>query len=95
VEQAWVEELREFIAIPSVSADPAHREDVLRAADWLAQLIKRSGGEAEVELMKGGRPAAGTATARGPSADTSINGFEFHPPGYDPKKCKTCGTAKK
>jgi hypothetical protein len=24
VEQSWLDELREFIAIPSVSADPAH-----------------------------------------------------------------------
>jgi len=48
MEQAWLEELREFVAIPSVSADPAHRDDVVRAADWLCDLIKRSGGEAEV-----------------------------------------------
>jgi acetylornithine deacetylase/succinyl-diaminopimelate desuccinylase-like protein len=48
VDAAWVEELREFIAIPSVSADPAHRDDVLQAAQWLTDLVKRSGGEAEV-----------------------------------------------
>jgi acetylornithine deacetylase/succinyl-diaminopimelate desuccinylase-like protein len=48
VDQAWLEELREFIAIPSVSADPAHRDDVLQAAQWLTDLVKRSGGEAEV-----------------------------------------------
>ena len=48
MEQGWLDELREFIAIPSVSADPAHRQDVLRAAEWLAEFIKRSGGEAEV-----------------------------------------------
>src|SRR5919202_3042939 len=48
MEQARLEELREFVAIPSVSADPAHREDVVRAAEWLADFVKRSGGEAEV-----------------------------------------------
>ena len=48
MDQAWVDELREFIAIPSVSADPAHRDDVLQAGQWLADLVKRSGGEAEV-----------------------------------------------
>jgi acetylornithine deacetylase/succinyl-diaminopimelate desuccinylase-like protein len=64
VEQAWLDELREFIAIPSVSADPAHREDVVRAAEWLADLIKHSGGEAEVtpfgdrELVIGEIPAS-------------------------------------
>jgi len=84
VEQAWVEELREFIAIPSVSADPAHREDVLRAADWLAQLIKRSGGEAEVtpfgerELVLGEIPA----NANGVGAPTVLvyGHFDVQPP---------------
>ena len=70
MEQAWLDELREFIAIPSVSADPAHRDDVVRAAQWLADLIKRSGGEAEVtpfgerELVLGEIPAnAGNGAA--------------------------------
>jgi len=70
VDQAWLEELREFIAIPSVSADPAHRDDVVRAAHWLADLVKRSGGEAEVtpfgerELVIGEIPAnAGNGSA--------------------------------
>lgn len=64
MEEAWVDELREFIAIPSVSADPAHRDDVLRAAQWLTDLVKRSGGEAEVtpfgegELVLGEIPAS-------------------------------------
>src|SRR5919108_683882 len=48
MEQAWLEELREFISIPSVSADPAHRDDVVRAAEWLAAFVKGAGGEAEV-----------------------------------------------
>lgn len=32
--------LSDFIAIPSVSTDPDHRDDVLRAADWLATELK-------------------------------------------------------
>lgn len=70
MEQAWLEELREFIAIPSVSADPAHADDVHRAAEWLADFVKRSGGEAEVmpfaerELVIGEIPAtAGNGSA--------------------------------
>jgi acetylornithine deacetylase/succinyl-diaminopimelate desuccinylase-like protein len=64
VGEAWLDELREFIAIPSVSADPAHRQDVVRAAEWLADLVKHSGGEAEVtpfgerELVLGEIPAS-------------------------------------
>jgi acetylornithine deacetylase/succinyl-diaminopimelate desuccinylase-like protein len=51
VEQTWVEELREFIAIPSVSADPAHLDDVRRAAEWVRDFVKRAGGEAELVPM--------------------------------------------
>ena len=84
MEQAWLEELREFIAIPSVSADPAHRDDVVRAAEWLSDLVKRSGGEAEVtpfgerELVIGEIPA----NAGNGSAPTVIvyGHFDVQPP---------------
>jgi len=46
-----LEELREFIAIPSVSADPAHQDDVRRAAEWVRDFVKRIGGEAELVPM--------------------------------------------
>jgi acetylornithine deacetylase/succinyl-diaminopimelate desuccinylase-like protein len=48
VEQAWLDELREFIAIPSVSADAAHQDDVRRAAEWVRDFVKRIGGEADL-----------------------------------------------
>jgi acetylornithine deacetylase/succinyl-diaminopimelate desuccinylase-like protein len=84
VEQAWLEELREFIAIPSVSADPAHRDDVKRAAEWLADLVKRSGGEAEVtpfgerELVLGEIPAS-TGNGRVPTV-LVYGHFDVQPP---------------
>ena len=43
-----LEELSELVAIPSVSADPAHKADVEAAAAWLADFVRRAGGEAEV-----------------------------------------------
>jgi acetylornithine deacetylase/succinyl-diaminopimelate desuccinylase-like protein len=48
VEETWASELAEFIAIPSVSAEPAHREDVKRAGEWVCELIRRIGGTAEL-----------------------------------------------
>jgi acetylornithine deacetylase/succinyl-diaminopimelate desuccinylase-like protein len=48
VDDAWRSELAEFIAIPSVSADPAHREDVKRAGEWVCDFIRRIGGTAEL-----------------------------------------------
>jgi acetylornithine deacetylase/succinyl-diaminopimelate desuccinylase-like protein len=84
VKQAWLDELREFIAIPSVSADPAHREDIVRAADWLAGLVKRSGGEAEVtpfgerELVLGEIPAS---KGNGSAPTVLVYGhFDVQPP---------------
>ena len=66
--EALVAELAELIAIPSVSADPAHAGDVARAADWVATRIAAVGGAVEIE-ERGGRPlvigevAAATAAA--------------------------------
>ena len=50
-----VAELAELIAIPSVSADPAHQADVAAAAAWVAERVRRAGGDAEV-IPWGERP---------------------------------------
>jgi acetylornithine deacetylase/succinyl-diaminopimelate desuccinylase-like protein len=43
-------ELAELIAIPSISADPAHAGDVLAAAEWIADRIRGAGGTADVVI---------------------------------------------
>jgi acetylornithine deacetylase/succinyl-diaminopimelate desuccinylase-like protein len=48
VDVAWVTELGDFIRIPSVSADPAHEADVVAAAEWVAEFVRRAGGTAEL-----------------------------------------------
>jgi acetylornithine deacetylase/succinyl-diaminopimelate desuccinylase-like protein len=48
MDQTWIDELQEFLAIPSVSADPAHREDVKHAGQWVCDFINRIGGDAEL-----------------------------------------------
>jgi acetylornithine deacetylase/succinyl-diaminopimelate desuccinylase-like protein len=64
MDETWQAELREFIAIPSVSADSAHREDVKRAGEWVCDFIRRIGGTAELtpfgerELALGEIPAS-------------------------------------
>jgi acetylornithine deacetylase/succinyl-diaminopimelate desuccinylase-like protein len=45
---AWLEELFEWLRIPSISADPAHAEDVRRAGEWLRDFVRAGGGEAEL-----------------------------------------------
>jgi acetylornithine deacetylase/succinyl-diaminopimelate desuccinylase-like protein len=48
IPSGWLEELAEFLAIPSVSADPAHAGDVARAGEWVAARVRDLGGSAEV-----------------------------------------------
>jgi acetylornithine deacetylase/succinyl-diaminopimelate desuccinylase-like protein len=48
LEQAWLEELEEFLRIPSVSADSAHSDDVRRACEWVCDFVRRAGGTADV-----------------------------------------------
>lgn len=53
---AYLEELIEFLRIPSVSTLAAHREDVRRAAQWTANRLRRAG-IADVQIMEtGGHP---------------------------------------
>ena len=84
MDEAWRAELAELIAIPSVSADPAHREDVKRAGEWVCDFIRRIGGTAELtpfgerELALGEIPASNGAT----NAPTVLvyNQFDVQPP---------------
>ena len=47
------EELCEFLRIPSVSADPSHRDDMRRAAEWVADQFRRLHLAAEVIATNG------------------------------------------
>ncbi len=46
---AWLEELYEWLRIPSISADPAHAGDVQRAGEWLRDFVRAAGGEAQIQ----------------------------------------------
>jgi acetylornithine deacetylase/succinyl-diaminopimelate desuccinylase-like protein len=45
--EGYLEELKEFLRIPSVSADPAHKGDVRRAAEFALQKMRDAGLAAE------------------------------------------------
>jgi acetylornithine deacetylase/succinyl-diaminopimelate desuccinylase-like protein len=45
---AWLEELFEWLRIPSVSADPAHRDDVRRSGEWVCDFVRAAGGTADL-----------------------------------------------
>jgi len=52
---SYEQHLRELVEIPSVSVDPARRDDVRRAAERAAELVRWAGGEASV-IETGGHP---------------------------------------
>ncbi|HZT54190.1 MAG TPA: M20/M25/M40 family metallo-hydrolase [Gaiellaceae bacterium] len=84
MDEAWRAELAELIAIPSISADPAHREDVKRAGAWVCEFIRRIGGRAELtpfgerELALGELPAS-TGSGEAPTV-LVYNHFDVQPP---------------
>ncbi|HSF62541.1 MAG TPA: M20/M25/M40 family metallo-hydrolase [Gaiellaceae bacterium] len=80
-----LEQLAELVAIPSVSADPAHADAVERAAVWVADRIRGAGGAAELVPWNGGRPLVigdVPASARPASAPTILcyAHFDVQPP---------------
>ncbi|HEU5263490.1 MAG TPA: M20/M25/M40 family metallo-hydrolase [Gaiellaceae bacterium] len=80
-----LEQLAELVAIPSVSADPAHADAVERAAEWVADRIRGAGGAAELVPWNGGRPLVigdVPASARPASAPTVLcyAHFDVQPP---------------
>ena len=54
--QRFLNELVEFLKIPSISADTRNKEDVLRAATWLSNELKRIGMEAVEIIPTKGHP---------------------------------------
>ncbi|HEX3805064.1 MAG TPA: M20/M25/M40 family metallo-hydrolase, partial [Solirubrobacteraceae bacterium] len=62
----WFDELAEFLRIPSISADPEHRADVVRAGEWVRDLIRSAGGECEVVDWNGQPLAVGEIRANRP-----------------------------
>ena len=53
---SYLDELIEFLRIPSISTSPAHRSDMQRAADWLAERMKAVGLQHVQLLGSGGHP---------------------------------------
>src|SRR3569832_616796 len=50
-EARFLEELKEFLRIPSVSTDPAHKKDTHRAAEFVAEKLKAAGLE-NIEVIE-------------------------------------------
>ena len=53
MDRAWLDELSEFIRIPSVSADAQRADAVRDAGEWVCDFVRRAGGEAELRDWEG------------------------------------------
>ena len=81
---AWLDELYEWLRIPSVSADPAHAEDVRRAGQWVCDFVRRAGGEADLVETATFPLAVGEVRASAGAADAPTallyGHFDVQPP---------------
>ncbi len=55
---AWLDELFDWLRIPSISADAAHAADVRGAGEWLCDFVRKAGGACELVETKGPLPLA-------------------------------------
>ena len=51
--ESYLEQLKEYLRIPSVSTDPAHKQDVLRCAEFVRERMAEAGLEAEMIETEG------------------------------------------
>jgi len=84
VPEPWFDELAEFLRIPSISADPAHAGDVIRAGEWVCNLVRAASGECELVDWHGQPLAIGEirASSNAETAPTVIcyGHFDVQPP---------------
>jgi acetylornithine deacetylase/succinyl-diaminopimelate desuccinylase-like protein len=66
----WFDELAQFLRIPSISADPERAGDVLRAGEWVRDLIRAAGGSCEIVDWHGQPLAVGEIPASTNPADS-------------------------
>ena len=75
-------ELIEFARIPTVSTDPAHREDMFRGAEWVAARLAGSGPIEARTIPTGGHPVVYGEWSGAPEAPTLLvyGHYDVQPP---------------
>ena len=59
LQEPYLEELKNFLRIPSVSTDPRHKADVWRAAEFVAAQLRAAGMRNVGLIEKAGASSAG------------------------------------
>jgi acetylornithine deacetylase/succinyl-diaminopimelate desuccinylase-like protein len=84
LDPAWLHELSDWLRIPSVSADPAHADDVRHAGEWVREFVRAAGGECELlptdtHPLAVGEIAASSGAAEAPTV-LLYGHFDVQPP---------------
>jgi acetylornithine deacetylase/succinyl-diaminopimelate desuccinylase-like protein len=84
VDETWQAELGEFLRIPSVSADPAHADEVRSAGEWVCDFVQAAGGTCELAPVGEGYLALGELRASNGAEDAPTvlvyGHFDVQPP---------------
>ena len=85
MDDAEIERLLDLLRVPSISADPAHEGDMLRAAEMVADEVRRAGGTAEVVPTPGHPLVVGEVPPSDDSPDAPVvtiyGHYDVQPPG--------------
>lgn len=86
IDERWLAELSAWLAIPSISAEPARHDDVVRAGGWVRDFIRAAGGDATLVDWNGQPLMVGTIDASHdpPSAPTVLCYGHFDVQPVDP-----------
>lgn len=69
----FLEELKDFVAIPSISTDPERKAELQQAADWVAQQLRDTGIQNVKVMPTGGHPVVyGESLSAGEAAPTVL-----------------------
>ncbi|MEY4134541.1 MAG: hypothetical protein RL386_891 [Bacteroidota bacterium] len=87
----FLEELLDLLRIPSISADPAYKGDVRRAAEFVAESLRTSGADNVAILETGGHPVVYGEKITAPGKPTVLvyGHYDVQPP--DPLDLWTTG----
>ncbi len=80
----YLEELTEFLRIPSISSLPEHAEDIRKAADWVVARLKRAGIDNIQILETGGHPVVFGEKIKSPDKPTVMIYGHFDVQPVDP-----------
>jgi len=73
MDRALLDDLVEWLCIPSISTGEGDPADLVRAAEWAADRVRAAGGTAELVTIEGGNPlVVGDLPAADPSAPTVL-----------------------